>query len=302
MDHDRIFKELLTVFFIEFVEAFLPNITQYLDPASIIFLDKEVFTDVTEGETHKADLVVKAKFRGEDAFFLVHVETQASARPNFPKRMFRYFARLHEKYDLPVFPVVVFSYNRPLRAAPNNYSVAFPDESVLEFKYKVIQLNRMSWRDFVASPNAAATALMAKMKTEPNDRVTVRSECMRLLRTLKLDPAKSKLIGGFVETYLKLTADEMKQYERQFAELTPKEQEETMGLISSWEQKGIEKGKEGLVIRQIKRRFGSVSEAVTGRLDQLSAYELDDLGEALLDFSSPADLDMWLDKHCSANV
>jgi hypothetical protein len=47
MDHDRIFKELLTVFFVEFIELFLPDVAAYLDPTSIAFLDKEAFTDVT---------------------------------------------------------------------------------------------------------------------------------------------------------------------------------------------------------------------------------------------------------------
>ena len=42
-----------------------------------------------------------------------------------------------------------------------------------------------------------------------------------VLTALKLDPAKSKLIGGFIETYLQLSAEEMIQYEREFARLTP---------------------------------------------------------------------------------
>jgi hypothetical protein len=87
---------------------------------------------------------------------------------------------------------------------------------------------------------------------------------------LKLDPAKSKVIVGFVETYLKLTAEEMNQYERQFAELTLAEQEETIGLVSSWEQEGIEKGKEGLVVLQIKKRFGAIGADVRSRNDQPS--------------------------------
>ena len=46
MDHDRIFKELLKHFFVEFVDAFLPDVAAYLDPTSLEFIDKEVFTDV----------------------------------------------------------------------------------------------------------------------------------------------------------------------------------------------------------------------------------------------------------------
>jgi predicted transposase/invertase (TIGR01784 family) len=98
MDHDRLFKELLTVFFAEFVEAFLPEVTGYLVSDTLEFLDKEIFTDVTAGEKHEADLVVKVRFRDQDAFFLVHVENQSTTETDFPRRMFTYFARLHEKY------------------------------------------------------------------------------------------------------------------------------------------------------------------------------------------------------------
>jgi hypothetical protein len=45
MDHDRLFKELLSIFFVEFVALFLPYAHASLDPASVEFLDKEVFTE-----------------------------------------------------------------------------------------------------------------------------------------------------------------------------------------------------------------------------------------------------------------
>ena len=57
------------------------------------------------------------------------IENQASSRAGFPKRMFRYFARLNEKYDLPAYPVVVFSYDRPLREAPDRYEVALSSQT-----------------------------------------------------------------------------------------------------------------------------------------------------------------------------
>ncbi len=297
MDHDRIFKELLSTFFVEFIALFLPDVAAYLDPTSIAFLDKEVFTDVTAGEKHEVDLVVKARFRGEAAFFLVHVEAQSTSKTSFPKRMFTYFSRLHEKYDLPIYPVVVFSYDAPMRPEPSHYRIGFPGKNVLDFEYTVIQLNRLSWRKFVTKPNPVASALMAKMKIAPKDRPRVRLECLRLLATLKLDPARSKLIGGFIETYLQLSAEEMKQYERAFAKLTPAEQETTMELMSSWERKGRLEGKEELVVRQIMRRFGSVTSQVRERLNRLSAEQLNELGEDLLDFKTPADLDAWLSRH-----
>lgn len=43
------------------VVLFLPQVAQYIDSSSLVFLDKEIFTDVTAGDAHEADLLVKAK-------------------------------------------------------------------------------------------------------------------------------------------------------------------------------------------------------------------------------------------------
>ncbi len=45
---------------------------------------------------------------------------------------------------------------------------------------------------------------MAKMKIDQCDRPQVKAECLRLLVTLQLDPARMQLIYGFVDTYLNL--------------------------------------------------------------------------------------------------
>ncbi len=138
---------------------------------------------------------------------------------------------------------------------------------------------------------------MAKMKMSAKDRPKVKLECLRLLSRLKLDPARSKLIGGFIDSYLNLTAQEMKQYEREFVKLAAEEKESTMALVSSWEQKGIMLGKEELIARLIRRRFGVVSQSIAERLDQLTSAQLDDLGEALFDFADITDLEQWLARH-----
>ena len=50
-----------------------------------------------------------------DRLLKVPIQHQAEAQANFSRRMFRYFTRLYEKYDLPVYPIVLFSYAAPLR-------------------------------------------------------------------------------------------------------------------------------------------------------------------------------------------
>jgi hypothetical protein len=107
------------------------------------------------------------------AFFIIHIESQANPERSFGRRLFRYFSRLHDKYDLPVYPIVVFSFDAPRKPQADSYSVRFPNKIVMEFQYDVIQLNRLNWRDFLNKPNPVAAALMAKMNIALSDRVRV---------------------------------------------------------------------------------------------------------------------------------
>lgn len=290
INHDRLFKELLSTFFVEFIELFFPQVLAYLEPDSVTFLDKEIFTDVTAGERHETDLVVKAKFRGQASFFLIHLENQSESRGNFSKRMFRYFARLDEKYDIPIYPIAVLSYDKPLQAAQSNYQMEFPDLQVLEFKYRVVQLNQLNWRDFLNQRNPLASALMAKMKIAPQERPQVKAECLRLLVTLKVDPARMQLISGFVDTYLRLNKSEIKVFESELSKIGLKEKEEVMQIVTSW----MKQGQESTVLRQLQRKFGELDLEVKGKIEGLESPQLEDLSEALLDFERLDDLNLWL--------
>ena len=294
IDHDRLFKELLSTFFLEFIELFFPDVITYLEPDSVTFLDKEVFTDVTAGERYEADLLVQARFQGRSSYFLIHVENQSYNQADFNKRMFRYFARLHEKYNLPIYPVVVFSYEQPQKAAESSYRLQFPDFKVLEFNYRVIQLNQLNWRDFLNQSNPIASALMAKMQIASKDRPQVKAQCLRLLVTLKLDPAKMQLISGFIDTYLNLNELEEQKFRNEIGTIESKEREEVMQIVTSWMRTGIQQGQVSMVMRQLKHKFGEIAPNLEAQIQKLSSPQLEDLSEALLDFEQLEDLTTWL--------
>jgi predicted transposase YdaD len=56
-------------------------------------------------------------------------------------------------------------------------------------------------------------------------------------------------------------------------------------------------GEARLVLRQLARRIGSVAPEVRSHVQSLSLAQIEALGEALLDFSSPSDLMSWLQQH-----
>ncbi|UXE62899.1 MAG: Rpn family recombination-promoting nuclease/putative transposase [Woronichinia naegeliana WA131] len=59
-------------------------------------------------------------------------------------------------------------------------------------------------------------------------------------------------------------------------------------------QEGRQEGEIHLLIRQLSRRFGKISDRRVQVINSLTLEQLDDLGEALLDFGELADLDNWL--------
>jgi predicted transposase YdaD len=283
IDHDRLFKELISTFFIEFLDLFLPDVARDIDRDSIQFLPELVLTDVTEGEKKNIDLLAKVKYRQEDTYFLIHVEAQSYTQAAFAKRIFKYFARLHEKYDLPIYPVVIFSFDEPKRPEPNNYQVTFPSLNVLNFNFASIQLNQLSWRDYLTQQNPVAAALMAKMNIPVAERPQVKAECLRLLITLRLDPARMQLISGFVDVYLNLNAAEEELFNATVDRMGLTNEEEYMEIVTSWERKGRQEGRqaaqeeiaknllrEGLTVELVVRATGLTVERVRELQAQLA--------------------------------
>lgn len=59
-------------------------------------------------------------------------------------------------------------------------------------------------------------------------------------------------------------------------------------------QEGRQEGEQQLIIRLLNRRIGKIDALLIERIAGLSIEQLENLGEALLDFSSVADLETWL--------
>jgi predicted transposase YdaD len=76
------------------------------------------------------------------------------------------------------------------------------------------------------------------------------------------------------------------------------EQERTMSYITTGERIGYKRGKEegeqNIVIRQLQRRVGELPQEVIEKIQTLSLEQIENLSEALLDFTAIDDLLNWL--------
>lgn len=66
--------------------------------------------------------------------------------------------------------------------------------------------------------------------------------------------------------------------------------------IQEGEQRGLEQER-SLIFRQLTRRIGSIAPHHETQIRSLPLTQLEDLGEAPLDFTQPPDLDEWLQSH-----
>jgi hypothetical protein len=90
INHDQSFKELISTFFMEFLELFLPELAKDIDPDSIRFLPQEYFADLVEGDEKIIDLLVEVKLAGQDKTFLFHIEAQSYSESLVVQKTFRY--------------------------------------------------------------------------------------------------------------------------------------------------------------------------------------------------------------------
>jgi len=101
---DSPWKDMIGIFFNEFMEFFAPEIARDIDWGKApIFLDKELSKIMKGAKTGKRfvdKLVQVIKCSGEERLVLFHVEVQGQKQSILPDRMYIYSNRLDDMYNM----------------------------------------------------------------------------------------------------------------------------------------------------------------------------------------------------------
>jgi hypothetical protein len=307
VDRDLLFRDLIKTFFLEFVDLFFPKIAVAIDPNSIRFLEDQKSQPLQEKGEHlsalqtraaSSEILVQVRLRGQEACFWVHLEYGANTDIKLERRVFHTFARLDAQYNLPIYPMVVQASASAQPLETNGYRVEFVDRRVLDFSFVAIQLDRLNWRDFLQRRNPVAAALMPTMNVQPFDRPVVKAECLRLLTNLRLDAKHVKVITQFIEVFLTLNNTEEQILQTEMERMGLLERERITNLLIRSKQENLQQGAERealtLVLRLLHRRIGELSPDLEVQVRRLAVSQIEDLGEALLDFNTGEDLRNWL--------
>ena len=238
--HDQLFKQLIGIYFEEFLEAFFPYIHERINFEKITFLSEEVLTEVYDGDKSILDLVVEAGLKETDALVVVHIEPQSYYQKDFNKRMFKYFSLLYNKIEIPIIPIAVFSYKEGWNRS--KFHIHFSDLEVMRFNYWTLHLKQQNWRNFIKDENPVSAALLSKMGYSEDERVYVKLEFFKILTKLKLNKEKTDFLLGFFEAYLKLNEEEEEVFVKEAKKL--ENAEEILELPISYEERGKKIGRE----------------------------------------------------------
>ena len=115
------------------------------------------------------------------------------------------------------------------------------------------------------------------------------------------------MVAAFFFAYQRLNAAEELHLQEEISKVESAEmRDQIMQLTNPWieagkregRQEGLQEGRQQgeveLVLRMLSRRLGNLSASQENAVRKLTLPKIEDLGEALLDFDSPADLARWL--------
>ncbi|GAB2775651.1 hypothetical protein GCM10027275_18460 [Rhabdobacter roseus] len=133
------------------------------------FMDKELrelFPELEKrGGTRFVDLLVKTWLRnGQAEWILVHVEIEGGDTPTFPKRMFRYYYRLLDRFEVEVAAIAVFT-GAKSQQRPAHYHTDFLGTSV-SYRYNAYHIFDHTEQELLAMNNPFALVVLAAQKAQ----------------------------------------------------------------------------------------------------------------------------------------
>lgn len=221
---------------------------------------------------------------------ILHLEFQVEAitDPPMPLRMLDYYVRLHRQHSCPIEQVVIFLKRTTSAAA---YTEQFTDTNTVH-RYRVIRLWEQDPTPLLANPALLPLATLAQTDSPKAllEQVASRIDMIEEI-------SRRRNISACTEVLASLQFD--KDFIRQFLrEDLMRESVIYQEIILEGVEQGLRQGKReealSYTMRLLTRRFGLVAPELQAQIQELTTSQLEELGEALLDFAGVSDLVTWL--------
>lgn len=290
-DYDRLWKDIISDFFEEFLLFFAPELYEQVDFLQAPLpreqeLHKLIPTSKTKNR--RADKLVGLKLKnGQEQWILVHIEVQGKKETDFPQRMFQYFYRALDMYDQKLYAITLFTDDSPT-FKPDTYNYQFFGTELM-YKYNTFKILEQDEDHLLQSNNPFALVILAglyviKSKKKHNLKHQYKMKLIRLLKKASIPKSKVYRLFHFIDYVIELNEVESEKF---LIEVTPflEKEEINMSLTSEdsptiklykkmLREEGEEKSKREIALNMLKEGF---SVEIISKMTGLTKKEIEEL-------------------------
>ena len=284
MAYDNTCKYLAEKFPAAFVHWLLP----IDEPTTVQVLKTELIQ-----EPIRADSLVF--LQTDNQILHLEFETRPYSDPPIAFRMLDYYVRLKRQYSCSINQVVIFLQ----QTASEQVFVSEYTDVNTRHGYRVIRL----WEQDPASLLSVHGLLPLATLSQTNSPRTLLEQIATQIATIEEPTQQADLLACTqVLAGLRFEKDLIRQlFRKETMRGSVIYQEIREDGLLEGRQLGLLEGRKdealSFLTRQLTRRIGPIASETREQIQTLSVEELEDLGEALLDFSSASDLTNWLNEH-----
>jgi hypothetical protein len=255
--YDKLWKGAIEDLITDFLRFFYEDADETFDfSKKPEFLDKELeelFPD-QKNTTRHVDKLVKVWLKnGSIKWILIHCEVQGYNDREFALRMFIYFYRIFDKYNVDISSIAILSDDNPL-FKPNKFEKKFlGTELIFKFNaYKILEQDPSLLEDsdnpFAIIILTVYYALIEKIKqdklkrktkkdenetdkTNESDLINIKLDLVRRLRSKKYDDKTIRALFYFIKNYIRFANKENNRiFESELEKIYPQKNRK-MGVV-----------------------------------------------------------------------
>ncbi|HMQ46277.1 MAG TPA: hypothetical protein PKA00_01415 [Saprospiraceae bacterium] len=277
INQDRLWKAILEDFFVEAVQFFFKDLFLQINwQQGYEVLDKElreIFPNSAENE-RRADLLVKVFLQdGTEQWILIHVEIQGYKDDNFAKRMFTYFYRLTDRFNVPIVALALFT-DADKNWCPDRYEVSYVSTHLI-YKYATFKLAHYQAADFDIIQNPWAMVMQSALiglKKQWKDEALLEAKVnlYRKLREKGYNQEQSRHLLQFIKYYVRFHRKDFFHKFEHVIQSINQDKPTSMGIIElvkehllqEAKEQGLEQGHEQGLEQGLEQ--GELKKAITG--------------------------------------
>jgi hypothetical protein len=299
-DFDGAWKFALETYLPECLALFFPaayNGIDWQQPVRFRSTELQQLAPDDQAGVQRVDALVEVTQRdGSPALVLVHLEVQSQRDAAFPERMFRYNTRLFDRHRVPIVSLAILGDESP-QWHPTRFGYGQWGCDI-ELRFPTVKLLALDVGMLAATPNPIATLTLMHRdahdtRGDAHTRLRRKSARFRTMLQQGYTAEDVRRLIRLMEHVLRLP-EALRETARDALRQVETEERGMTTFVTSFEELGRAEGQRALILRMLNRKVGPVPEAVQQQVAQLDSAALLDLSDALLDFTTLADLTEWL--------